>query len=160
MSQSDFWQRVAAYVATIDERSYYDLLSVQPGASVDEIQDAFYHMSRRLHPDRYAQEKDERRLYYLNVLYARVREAYDVLTDPRQRQQYDAGLAGGSKRFERKRGSGLVQRVPKDRKARMFYELGKRLADKGDMRGAAAQLQMAQQIEPDSELIRDRKSVV
>jgi molecular chaperone DnaJ len=67
---------------------YYSILGLQPGASPAEIKRAYRRLSRRYHPgvnpgDRQAQ-----------TLFERITEAYETLSDPDRRRQYDtAGTA-------------------------------------------------------------------
>lgn len=70
-------------------RDYYDILGTAPAASLEEIRHAYRRGARILHPDRLQQEDEatrreaERRLRLLN-------EAYEVLSDPSTRAEYDA----------------------------------------------------------------------
>jgi molecular chaperone DnaJ len=64
----------------------YDTLGVPKGASADEIKKAYRKLARQHHPD---QGGDETR-------FKEVQTAYDVLSDPEKRKQYDAfGSANG-----------------------------------------------------------------
>lgn len=58
-----------------DERSYYALLGVSPGASDDEIKRAYRQLATTLHPDKVANAAyhDEAAL-----LFMRIQEAYEV----------------------------------------------------------------------------------
>ena len=67
---------------------HYEVLGVSREASVDEIKKAYRRLARELHPDvnpgADASEK-----------FKSVTHAYDVLSDPQQRQQYDLGPRAG-----------------------------------------------------------------
>jgi curved DNA-binding protein CbpA len=63
-------------------RDYYDVLGVSPDAGADEIQRAYRQLARRYHPDI---SGDDRAVAFLEAA-----RAYEVLTDPRRRQSYDA----------------------------------------------------------------------
>src|SRR3954453_20923460 len=65
------------------KRDYYDVLGVSRTASADEIKKAHRKLVRKYHPDvnknnKAAEEK-----------FKEVQEAYDVLSDPTKRQNYD-----------------------------------------------------------------------
>jgi molecular chaperone DnaJ len=66
---------------------HYEVLGVDRGASTDEIKRAYRKLARELHPDvnPSADASDQFKL---------VTHAYDVLSDPQQRQQYDLGGSG------------------------------------------------------------------
>lgn len=79
-----------------DERSYYALLGISPGATDDEIKRAYRQLATTLHPDKVANaaHHDEAAL-----LFTRMQEAYEVLSDPQKRDIYDVygkeGLSAG-----------------------------------------------------------------
>jgi molecular chaperone DnaJ len=60
--------------------NYYLVLGVRTDASAEEIKSAFRRLALELHPDRSGLESEP---------FRRVQEAYNVLSDPVERQRYD-----------------------------------------------------------------------
>ncbi|GAA1912717.1 molecular chaperone DnaJ [Microbacterium aoyamense] len=63
---------------------HYEVLGVSRDASVDEIKKAYRRLARELHPDVNPGEEASER-------FKEVTHAYDVLSDPKQRERYDLG---------------------------------------------------------------------
>ena len=63
----------------------YELLGVSPSANNAELRKAFHQLSKRLHPDTTSMPSDEATKQFQNVC-----EAYDLLSDPVLRANYDS----------------------------------------------------------------------
>ena len=63
--------------------NYYDLLGVQKSASPDEIKKAYRKMAHQYHPDKTSGDK------VAEVKFKEVNNAYEVLSDPQKKSQYD-----------------------------------------------------------------------
>ncbi len=77
------------------EKDFYAVLGVPPEASADEIKKAYRKLARQHHPDANSGDSASERRF------KEVGEAYAVLSDAEQRQQYDAvrAMARGGARF-------------------------------------------------------------
>lgn len=60
----------------------YNILGVAPNASADEIKKQYRTLAMRYHPDRNVESGAETR-------FNAIQKAYDVLVDPRKRDEYD-----------------------------------------------------------------------
>lgn len=76
------------------KRDYYEVLGVQKSASADEIKKAYRKIALQYHPDRNPGDKDAEEKF------KEAAEAYDILSSPDKKAQYDrfghAGLGGAA----------------------------------------------------------------
>jgi molecular chaperone DnaJ len=77
------------------EKDFYAVLGVKPEASADDIKKAYRKLARQHHPDANSGDANAERRF------KEIGEAYAVLSDSEQRQQYDAvrAMARGGARF-------------------------------------------------------------
>lgn len=63
-------------------KDYYRILHIAPGATVNEIKQAYRKLAQQYHPDKTGNDAQAA------LLYAEIREAYEVLIHPGKKEQY------------------------------------------------------------------------
>jgi len=71
----------------LESSNYYEILGVATGAPAREIKKAYFAAVRKYPPERFPEE------------FKKIREAYDTLSDPESKREYDANL--GSDEFDK-----------------------------------------------------------
>jgi DnaJ-class molecular chaperone len=64
----------------IDNKTYYQILDVEQNASFEKIKKSYRKLSFLYHPDKNPSKEEE---------FKKINEAYEVLSDPQRRQEYD-----------------------------------------------------------------------
>ena len=67
----------------MDDKDYYKILGVSKGASADDIKKSYRKLARKYHPDVNPGNKSA------EAHFKEINEAYEVLSDPAKRKQYD-----------------------------------------------------------------------
>jgi DnaJ-class molecular chaperone len=153
--------QLAAFVEQVwpdlDLFTYYQLLEIAEDASPGDVRVAFYRQAARLHPDRFAGLGNPALRKRLVAIYARVAEAYKILSEPRKRSAYDAGLATGQVRYvetdREKKGPQNPEDAVSVPQAKKFLRLALQGARSGDWKGAHMNFKFALSYEPTNEYL-------
>lgn len=130
--------------ASLDELDHYRILGLEPDARPAVVKKAYFKAAKQYHPDTLARLGLEDLRQDASDVFARIAEAFEVLTDPVARKDYDARLRGELTETDAKR---LAQ-------AETSYRKGEILLRMGDFAGALEYLKPAVDIWPDEPVYR------
>lgn len=151
---------IKALARIMNELDYYQMLSLERGASSKEVRQAFHASSRTFHPDA-NRHLDAEALADCTAISKRVTEGYCVLRDPRKRRAYDERLDGeGGVRMQlaeakaaEKKGNDEARRG-KTEQGRQFYQKAAAAMSRSDWSAARNNLQMALTFEPGNDAFK------
>jgi len=69
---------------------YYELFSLKPTASLDEIKATYFSFAKKYHPDRITMAPDPQIKEKANYVFAEINKAYEILSNPDKRRNYDS----------------------------------------------------------------------
>jgi DnaJ-class molecular chaperone len=156
---------IQALARVLDELDYYRLLHVAPSANARDVKEAYFASSRAFHPDANRHLGAELRAA-IDRIAKRVTEAYSVLRDPRRRATYDQRLAaGGAPRLQlaeatAEAGRRETQERGRTPQGRQYFARAEADQARGDLAGAARNLQTALTFEPANELFRQKLALL
>jgi len=78
------------------EKTYYNLLQVEPNATDREIKKAYFKLAKKYHPDKNPEYSDKQKI---QGTFAEVSYAYEILSDPIKRERYDKLLSFGQTNY-------------------------------------------------------------
>jgi curved DNA-binding protein CbpA len=118
-------EHVLTVVARIDNETHYEILGVDPKATPETIQSAYFKLAKLWHPDRLSSELEDVRVHVARA-FARMNEAYHTVSQPERRREYDAALASGAGAAQERE---IVERVVDSavafQKAEILFRRGK-----------------------------------
>ncbi|KAH9622814.1 hypothetical protein KSS87_017359 [Heliosperma pusillum] len=82
----------------VSPESYYDVLNVMPYSSQNDIRRAYRKLAMQWHPDKWA--NTPALLGEAKRKFQKIQEAYSVLSDPRKRMMYDAGMYDSTEEYD------------------------------------------------------------
>lgn len=109
-------ERILAFEARL-ERPYHELLGVPRTADPKVVKRAYFELSKEFHPDRYFRRQIGHFADRLERVFARIAEAYELLSDPTTRAEVERGLEE-SVRTSAPEVSGLAESAQAARRAR------------------------------------------
>jgi curved DNA-binding protein CbpA len=121
--------------------THYEVLGVAPDASLVAIQDAFFGLAKKWHPDRLRADLADLKQQATRV-FARASEASQTLSDPKTRRSYDQSLAAARVEAEE------AEQVHKVLKATTAFQKAEVLLKRGSLALAEKEAQIAYDNDP------------
>lgn len=96
---ASFCYEVEQILNTFENANYYSMLNIDRSAKEPEIRAAYGELAKKFHPDRHAQfaQYNLSLRSELEKIFMQISDAYRVLSDTRQREEYDRGLRNTNK---------------------------------------------------------------
>ncbi|UCG78709.1 MAG: DnaJ domain-containing protein [Nitrospirota bacterium] len=88
-ASDDNIRKIERLYSDLETLDYYSLLEIDKGSSESDIKKRFRDVAMEFHPDRHSSLPDDVK-DKLTEIYTHMTNAYNVLKDPRTRQEYDA----------------------------------------------------------------------
>jgi curved DNA-binding protein CbpA len=156
-----------ARLATLEDKSYYEILRVPSSSSAAEVKEAFHEFALACHPDRYVEDAPEVGRA-ASEIFKRGVEAYKVLSRPAWRERYDDGLTQGRLRFVVREvketppppAMRTLEEIARSPRAKEYALKADRLISSGKLEDARISLITALQHDHDNEELRDRLQVL
>jgi len=123
---------------------HYGVLGVPRDADVSAVKRAYFAAAKRFHPDALASLGLEDLREEATALFAAIAKAYDTLSDPRRRRDYDAGGQG----------AGAADEADRLANAEALFRKAEVLVRAGDFAGALPYLRPAVQLAPEDPAYR------
>lgn len=152
-----FYNEVQAARDRLPSANYYQMLGLSSGAPHHSIVKVYDYLSRRYHPDRYAQHRGKPwgdAIYEsTNDLFKDLTEAFSVLTDRRLRKKYDQALSEGQIRLApedtsvQDSGPQTLDALASNSKSRKFLRLAQADIARADWAAALQNLKFAASME-------------
>ena len=126
--------------AKLTQSTFYEVFQVEPTAPVNAIQQAFFELAKRWHPDRLPPQLSDLRAL-AEQTFARITEAHQTLVDSERRRRYDLSLQKGGDGDEQ-------QQVMDVLAAAVAFQKAEVLLKKRSFAEAEAQARVALRLDP------------
>lgn len=124
----------------VEQLDYWGILGVRAGASDQELKQAYHTLAREWHVDAFSGTNLGPTGETLHQVFSRIAEAYEVLSDPKKRGEWEAALAI--------RASGMSTDVGALLDAESEFDKGRTLLERGEVKAAAKLFRKAFDVNP------------
>ncbi len=153
---------------SIDSMDYFQILKIEQTATVGEIRQAYYMVSRGFHPDKFYQLDNTELKDNVHKIYKRVTEAYTVLKDDEARAKYTADITSSERETklryteasEAEQKKAKEEEIGKTPQVRQCYREAMMAMKQKRWEAAERQLNTALMYEPDNEIFKAKMDEV
>jgi curved DNA-binding protein CbpA len=128
-------------------QNHYEVLGVGKSATPQEIKKAYFFYAKLYHPDRHFDPEMQDMKDLLEALFARIHDAYETLSTPEKRDQYNVDLASGSM-VRRKKPAAREQPDKSKAAAQAQFNEGIKQFSVGNFWGANDAFEWAMRLDP------------
>ena len=133
---------------SLERQNHYEVLEVGHGASPLEIKKAYFHLAKLYHPDRHFEPEMSDMKEKLEALFTRIHDAYETLSSPAERDQYNIDLASGVRVNKRVERSHSEKSADNKQAALAQFNEGMRQFSQGNFWGADEAFEWAMRLDP------------
>ncbi|AUX20394.1 hypothetical protein SOCEGT47_008630 [Sorangium cellulosum] len=133
---------IEARAAAIDGESFFEMLGVAEDAPPERVQSAYFALAKQWHPDRTPPELQDQKPQVARV-FARISEAYQTLSDPKRRAEYQKAPKEGAAPAEDE------ERIARAVDAALEFQKAEILLKKNDLAGAEIRARRALSADPE-----------
>jgi curved DNA-binding protein CbpA len=144
-------QMIQEALAAMKNQDHYQVLGIRKSATPQELKKAYFRLAKIYHPDRHFEAEMSDLKETLEMLFAGIHTAYQTLSDPVQRQNYDLGPAEkpATAQYEEKRPEEYVENyTEKAGQAAAYFKAGIQDFSIGNFWGAAESFAWATRLDP------------
>ena len=132
----------------LEHQNHYEVLEVGHDAAHLEIKKAYFHLAKLYHPDRHFEPEMSDMKEKLETLFTRIHDAYETLSSPAARDQYNIDLASGVRVNGRAERGHSDQSVNNKEAALAQFNEGMRQFSQGNFWGAEEAFEWATRLDP------------
>lgn len=132
---------------SLERQNYFEVLEVDHGATPLEIKKAYFHLAKLYHPDRHFEASMSDMKEKLETLFSRVHTAYETLSSPSKRDEYNIDLKSGEKKRPAVE-QGCQEKSDSEAAAGKQFAEGMKQFSQGNFWGAAEAFEWAARLDP------------
>jgi curved DNA-binding protein CbpA len=145
-------QMIQDAFVVMKNQGHYQVLGVTSSATPQELKKAYFRLAKIYHPDRHLEPEMSDMKEKLELLFTRIHDAYQTLSDPAHRQEYDSNAAkepAAAGQYEEKRPEEYVENyAEKAGQATAYFNAGMKDFKVGNFWGAAESFAWATRLDP------------